>query len=188
MNSNYTMVLAPGSIYKCLYISHYKINLGKLIQETEWPFSVQRPHRRQPSPKNSFSPWNLVTASLQPPNRTFSELAICKSSSPSQKYISSAYRQEWQNGVRTWRRVTCFFFSSEALQRRRWHGSNDGSSLGWGKRGCCCDENTGVHQVYRRSESGPNQETQTRELPLWLNFYLILVKSWTFSGPRVPAK
>lgn len=110
MNSNYTMVLAPGSIYKCLYISHYKINLGKLIQETEWPFSVQRPHRRQPSPKNSFSPWNLVTASLQPPNRTFSELAICKSSSPSQKYISSAYRQEWQNGVRTWRRVTCFFF------------------------------------------------------------------------------
>ena len=122
------------------------------------------------------------------PNKTFSELAICKSSFPSQKYISPAYRQEWQNGVRTWRRVTWFFFSSEALQRRRWHGANDGSFLGWGKQGGCCDEDTGVHQVYRRSESGPNQEMQTRDFPLWLNFYLILVKSWTFSGPWVPAK
>ena len=119
-----------------------------------------------------LEPGHCITAT---PITTISGLMACKFSSPSQKYISSVCEQDWQNGVRTWRRVT-WFFVSEALQRRRWPGASDGGSLGWDKQACCYDEGTVVHQEYRRSEPVLNEETQSWDLPLCLNFYLILVK------------
>ena len=132
-------------------------------------------------------PGHCITAT---PITTISGLMAREFSSSSQKYISSACGQDWQNGVRTWRRVTwfSFFFLSEALQRRRWPGASDGGSLGWGRQACCCDEGTEVHQEHRRSESVLNEETQSWDLPLCLNLYLILVKSWTFSGCCIPPK
>lgn len=52
-------------------------------------------------------PGHCITAT---PITTISGLMACEFSSSSQKYISSACGQDWQNGVRTWRRVTWFSF------------------------------------------------------------------------------
>ena len=53
-----------------------------------------------------LEPGHCITAI---PFTTISGLMACKFSSPSPRYISSACGQDWQNGVRTWRRVTWFF-------------------------------------------------------------------------------
>ena len=87
-----------------------------------------------------------------------------------------------------WHGFLFFFFWSEAMQTRRWPGASDGGSLGWSRQACCCDEGTEVHQEHRRSESVLKEETQSWDLPLCLNLYLILVKSWTFSGRWIPPK
>ena len=58
----------------------------------------------------------------------------------------------------------------------------------WDETNRHCDEGTVVHQEYRCSESVLNEETQSRDLPLCLHLYLILAKSWTFSGPWIPPK
>lgn len=54
---------------------------------------------------------------------------------PSQKvYFISMCGQDWQNGVRTWRRVTWFFFCLRHCREGRWPGASDGGSLGWHKQ------------------------------------------------------
>lgn len=170
-----------------VFILCYIMNLRKLAQQTGCPFSIQRPlrKRRQPSPENNFCPRNLVTASLQlssqpslgwwlanflPPAKSIFHQHVGRTDR-----MGLGRREEWH--------VFFFFFLSEALQRRRWPGASDGGSLGWDKQACCCDEGIVVHQEYRRSEPVLNEETQSWDLPLCLNLYLILVKSWTFSWP-----
>lgn len=68
-----------------------------------------------------LEPGHCITAT---PITTISELMACKFSSPSQKYISSVCEQDWQNGVRTWRRVTWFFFvwgtAEKEVARSQW--------------------------------------------------------------------
>lgn len=128
--------------------------------------------------QNNFCPWNW---SLHHCNSLHNHLWVdgLQISSPSQRYISSACGQDWQNGrLGLGGRVT-WFFLSEALQEGG--GQEPVMEALWDDTNRHCDEGTCGSSGYRRSESVLNEETQSRDLPLCLHLYLILVKSWTFS-------
>lgn len=161
-------------MYVCIYIIVYN-EFKKARTANRVPFlnTETTEEERQPSPEEQFLPWNW---SLHHCNSftTISGVDGLPFSSPSQRYISSACGQDWQNGVRTWRKSD-MVFSVWGTAGRRWPWRLSGMTQ------------TGIvmrvlwfYWEYRRSESVLNEETQSRDLPLCLHLYLILVKSWTF--------